>query len=319
MKWEFVTQFSEILILAFGLHLAIASRNANTQFRVSVHRTFFSTFSFSSFSLSLLFSQCEKKDHMRPMLKVKFSLNWNVTQPFTHSLTESPFVSASFPSPSILFSSSYSCFLSLFSSSFFFFFLFHFGLFTGTAISGCIDFSWIYCFGELLHFARNLSEFMGTGHNIFNTFSTFSIHQHTHNGSDIFAKALVSTQTGLYELFVFRSFWQTCSIRAHTITRLILNKRMNGQWIELNYFRKHLNIPFNHCFGLIGSEAGRVILYRIQINFSTHNIKSISLCIDRVLMMRHIMVVLMRVFTSAIQTLANWRYPKWVQKIYELN
>lgn len=35
MKWEFVTQFSEILILAFGLHLAIASRNANTQFRVS--------------------------------------------------------------------------------------------------------------------------------------------------------------------------------------------------------------------------------------------------------------------------------------------
>ncbi|XP_055295866.1 probable G-protein coupled receptor 158 isoform X2 [Sitodiplosis mosellana] len=33
MKWEFVTQFSEILILAFGLHLAIASRNANTQFR----------------------------------------------------------------------------------------------------------------------------------------------------------------------------------------------------------------------------------------------------------------------------------------------
>lgn len=36
MKWEFVTQFSEILILAFGLHLAIASRNANTQFRVSV-------------------------------------------------------------------------------------------------------------------------------------------------------------------------------------------------------------------------------------------------------------------------------------------
>ncbi|XP_031618728.1 probable G-protein coupled receptor 158 isoform X2 [Contarinia nasturtii] len=33
MKWEFVTQFSEILILTFGLHLAIASRNANTQFR----------------------------------------------------------------------------------------------------------------------------------------------------------------------------------------------------------------------------------------------------------------------------------------------
>lgn len=39
MKWEFVTQFSEILILAFGLHLAIASRNATTQFRVK--RDFF--------------------------------------------------------------------------------------------------------------------------------------------------------------------------------------------------------------------------------------------------------------------------------------
>lgn len=37
MKWEFVTQSSEILILAFGLHLAIASRNATTQFRVNVH------------------------------------------------------------------------------------------------------------------------------------------------------------------------------------------------------------------------------------------------------------------------------------------
>lgn len=35
MKWEFITQSSEILILAFGLHLAIASRNANTQFRVN--------------------------------------------------------------------------------------------------------------------------------------------------------------------------------------------------------------------------------------------------------------------------------------------
>lgn len=35
LKWEFVTQSNEILILAFGLHLAIASRNANTQFRVS--------------------------------------------------------------------------------------------------------------------------------------------------------------------------------------------------------------------------------------------------------------------------------------------
>lgn len=40
MKWEFVTQFSEILILAFGLHLAIASRNANTQFRVSIYAFF---------------------------------------------------------------------------------------------------------------------------------------------------------------------------------------------------------------------------------------------------------------------------------------
>lgn len=37
MKWEFVTQTSEILILAFGLHLAIASRNATTQFRVNIH------------------------------------------------------------------------------------------------------------------------------------------------------------------------------------------------------------------------------------------------------------------------------------------
>lgn len=36
MRWEFVTQISEVLILAFGLHLAVASRNANTQFRVSV-------------------------------------------------------------------------------------------------------------------------------------------------------------------------------------------------------------------------------------------------------------------------------------------
>ncbi|KAG4074877.1 hypothetical protein HA402_009302 [Bradysia odoriphaga] len=31
--WEYVTQASEILILVFGLHLGIASRNANTQFR----------------------------------------------------------------------------------------------------------------------------------------------------------------------------------------------------------------------------------------------------------------------------------------------
>lgn len=35
LKWEFVTQASEIFILAFGLHLAIASRNATTQFRVN--------------------------------------------------------------------------------------------------------------------------------------------------------------------------------------------------------------------------------------------------------------------------------------------
>ncbi|KAH8298243.1 hypothetical protein KR018_011851 [Drosophila ironensis] len=33
LKWELVTQVSEVLILCFGLHLAIASRNANTQFR----------------------------------------------------------------------------------------------------------------------------------------------------------------------------------------------------------------------------------------------------------------------------------------------
>lgn len=33
-KWEYVTQFSEMSILVFGLHLAIASRNATTQFRV---------------------------------------------------------------------------------------------------------------------------------------------------------------------------------------------------------------------------------------------------------------------------------------------
>lgn len=36
LKWELVTQISEMLILCFGLHLAIASRNANTQFRVSL-------------------------------------------------------------------------------------------------------------------------------------------------------------------------------------------------------------------------------------------------------------------------------------------
>ncbi|XP_049304417.1 uncharacterized protein LOC105231264 isoform X3 [Bactrocera dorsalis] len=33
LKWEYVTQVSEVLILCFGLHLAFASRNANTQFR----------------------------------------------------------------------------------------------------------------------------------------------------------------------------------------------------------------------------------------------------------------------------------------------
>lgn len=32
--WEYVTQTSEIIILVFGLHLGIASRNADTQFRV---------------------------------------------------------------------------------------------------------------------------------------------------------------------------------------------------------------------------------------------------------------------------------------------
>lgn len=35
LKWEYVTQVSEIIILCFGLNLAVASRNANTQFRVS--------------------------------------------------------------------------------------------------------------------------------------------------------------------------------------------------------------------------------------------------------------------------------------------
>ncbi|KAJ6646142.1 putative G-protein coupled receptor [Pseudolycoriella hygida] len=33
LTWEYVTQTSEILILVFGLHLGIASRNANTQFK----------------------------------------------------------------------------------------------------------------------------------------------------------------------------------------------------------------------------------------------------------------------------------------------
>lgn len=35
LKWEYVTQVSEILILCFGLNIVIASWNANTQFRVS--------------------------------------------------------------------------------------------------------------------------------------------------------------------------------------------------------------------------------------------------------------------------------------------
>lgn len=34
LKWEYVTQASEICILIFGLHLAFASRNATTQFKV---------------------------------------------------------------------------------------------------------------------------------------------------------------------------------------------------------------------------------------------------------------------------------------------
>lgn len=34
LKWDYVTQAGEILILTFGLHLGIASRNAATQFRV---------------------------------------------------------------------------------------------------------------------------------------------------------------------------------------------------------------------------------------------------------------------------------------------
>lgn len=34
LKWDYVTEAGELLILCFGLQLAIASRNANTQFRV---------------------------------------------------------------------------------------------------------------------------------------------------------------------------------------------------------------------------------------------------------------------------------------------
>lgn len=36
LNWDYVTQGAEILILLFGLHLGFASRNANTQFRVSI-------------------------------------------------------------------------------------------------------------------------------------------------------------------------------------------------------------------------------------------------------------------------------------------
>lgn len=35
LKWEYVTQTSEIIILGFGIHLGIASRNAKSQYRVS--------------------------------------------------------------------------------------------------------------------------------------------------------------------------------------------------------------------------------------------------------------------------------------------
>lgn len=69
--------------------------------------------------------------------------------------------------------------------------------FAGATLSRCIDFSRIPYIGGLLHFSRYLSEFMGSGHNIFNTFSTLTIHKHIDNGFDNFTKALVSTQTGL--------------------------------------------------------------------------------------------------------------------------
>ena len=35
-NWDYVTEAGELLILGFGLQLAFASRNANTQFRVSI-------------------------------------------------------------------------------------------------------------------------------------------------------------------------------------------------------------------------------------------------------------------------------------------
>lgn len=139
MKWEFVTQFSEILILAFGLHLAIASRNANTQFRVS---------SFL-FTLFLWLLSLDAFDWGK-----KVTANWNVTH-----LKLPP----------------------------------HHLTILGATLSGCIDFSWVYCFGDLLYFARYLSEFMGSGHNIFNTILTLTIHKHIDNGSDISTKTLVST------------------------------------------------------------------------------------------------------------------------------
>lgn len=151
MKWEFVTQFSEILILAFGLHLAIASRNANTQFRVS----------HTNHQMWFILSWKLKKKNIGISIKLKMSL--------TQSLIPIRF----FLFFSVVLST---CCVRV-----------------GKTISRCIDFSWIYCFSELLHFARYLSEFMGSRNNIFNTFSTFTIHQHTDNGSDILAKALVST------------------------------------------------------------------------------------------------------------------------------
>ncbi|XP_065357902.1 metabotropic glycine receptor isoform X3 [Calliphora vicina] len=52
LKWEFVTQASEILILCFGLHLAYGSRNANTQFR---ERQFLVTTLIIEFIVSLTF------------------------------------------------------------------------------------------------------------------------------------------------------------------------------------------------------------------------------------------------------------------------
>lgn len=68
--------------------------------------------------------------------------------------------------------------------------------FAGATLSRCIDFSRIPYIGGLLHFSRYLSEFMGSGHNIFNTIFTLTIHKHTHHGSDISTETLVSTQTG---------------------------------------------------------------------------------------------------------------------------